>query len=70
MVHHNIYFYVFLYDFDFCLQFDKDEVQGLFNIGTESWAPFLIVLSLVFLVAKHFAQFLSFLGRCRCKLNP
>ena len=23
---------------DFCLQFDKDEVQGLFNIGTESWA--------------------------------
>ena len=38
MVHHNIYFCVFLYDFDFCLQFDKDEVQGLFNIGTESWA--------------------------------
>ena len=29
MVHHNIYFCVFLYDFDFCLQFDKDEVQGL-----------------------------------------
>ena len=23
---------------NFCLQFDKDEVQGLFNIGTESWA--------------------------------
>ena len=40
MVNHNngSYLCVFLYDFDFCLQFDKDEVQGLFNIGTESWA--------------------------------